>query len=516
MVKKYPNDPIIYGKFITLKKSFKRLVKENNKFKKEQLLQKITEMNEKDPKLFWKLIKKLKETRGNREDPVDLDIWNNHFSQLHNIPLVNNKDKALESLIDSKLNELDTDDTKVLVDQLDKPFTILEISKGIKGLKLGKSCGPDSILNEMLKAATNILAPCILKLFNAILLHESLPSKWAAGFLVPIFKKGDDTDPNNYRGISITSCLGKLFTRIYNERLLEFLHIKDAMSNCQIGFAKGKRTSDHIFVLKCILEEAKINKKPIYGCFVDLKKAFDTVWRNGLLYKLLSQYDVSTKFVKIIQNLYKDLSGQVKVNNVLSESFPINIGLRQGCNLSPVLFNLYINDLPKLLKLGDCDPVDLFETKINVLMFADDMLLLSKSPSGLQKTLNLLQVYCRKWQLLVNCSKTKIMIFNKINSATKFLFENKVLDEVDEYKYLGVTFHKSGTFTKAINDLAGSAQRAFFAIKSIQRQNKLNPRIFIKLFDTLVKPILLYCSEVWGGGWYKNTKASITSPYNVP
>ena len=114
--------------------------------------------------------------------------------------------------------------------------------------------------------------------------------------------------------------------------------IKDARVH-QIGFMKGKRTSDHIFVLKCIIEEANKRKTPIYTCFVDLKRAFDTVWRIRLWYKLGYDYKISSKFVNMC-SMYHNLSGRFRTSTDISDTFNISIGLRQGCNLSPYLFNL--------------------------------------------------------------------------------------------------------------------------------------------------------------------------------
>ena len=109
---------------------------------------------------------------------------------------------------------------------------------------------------------------------------------------------------------------------------------KNILHPAQIGFMKGKRTSDHIFVLKCIIEEAKSKRKPIYACFVDLKKAFDTVWRDGLYYKYFFDCGMSSKFVNIMRSLYNNVTGSVKLHNGgTSNEFDIYIGLRQGCNL---------------------------------------------------------------------------------------------------------------------------------------------------------------------------------------
>jgi len=294
--------------------------------------------------------------------------------------------------------------------------------------------------------------------------------------------------------------LGKLFSSILNIRLCQLIDKDKLIAPSQIGFTKKKRTSDHIFVLKAIIEEAKAHRKPIFACFVDLKKAFDTVWRDGLLFKLISNHNLDPKFVRLIKAMYSDVSSCVKINNSTSEYFKLAIGLRQGCTLSPQLFNLYIDDLSRLLDQVIADPVVLNSQKITSLMYADDMVILSHSQTDLQKGLYLLETYCNKWQLEVNISKTKIMVFNQQIKDTQLKYQDKPLEIVHEFTYLGIKFDKSGSFNCAKKELAKKAQRAYFHIKSvINKDGNPIPKLSIKLFDSLVKPILLYCSEVWGG-----------------
>ena len=184
----------------------------------------------------------------------------------------------------------------------------------------------------------------------------------------------EESVTSNYRGISITSCLGKLFSAVLCKRLYNEIETNNLISKYQIGFVKGKRTSDHIFVLKYIIEEYKSKKRPVYACFVDLKKAYDTIWRDGLFYKLLYNHKLSPTFELILQSMYSNLESCVKIDGSVSKFFALTIGLRQGCNLSPHLFNMYIDDLSRVLERIDNDPVKLNGTPISCLMYADDMI----------------------------------------------------------------------------------------------------------------------------------------------
>ena len=146
---------------------------------------------------------------------------------------------------------------------------------------------------------------------------------------------------------------------------------------------------------------------------MDFKKAYDTVWREGLFFKFLQHYEINPKFVRIVHSMYNKAQGLVKIDSKMGKLFDKTICLRQGCNLSPQLFNLYIDAFPKLIHSLNNSPVTLNGINIPCLLYADDILLPSTSAYGLQLSLNALGVYCEKWQLVVNAVKTKIMVFNK-------------------------------------------------------------------------------------------------------
>jgi hypothetical protein len=165
----------------------------------------------------------------------------------------------------------------------------MEIKNAAKKLKKNKSAFSDRIKTEMIKCSTNILLQGFVKLFNLILEVGYFPSQWCQGLITPIFKSGDLSDCNNYRGISITSCLGKFFCLILKERLLIFLNENKILHPSQIGFLPNHRTADHIFTLKSLIDKNVTHKTngKIYACFVDFRKAFDSVWHDGLFLKLL-------------------------------------------------------------------------------------------------------------------------------------------------------------------------------------------------------------------------------------
>ena len=383
--------------------------------------------------------------------------------------------------------------------ELDRPITCSEISKAISKLKSGKSPGLDKISNNMLKYGQLFLLPCLEKLFNACLANGKYPHIWASGYVIPIHKANDRSDPSNYRGITVTSAIGKLFNSVLNKRLDTFLIDNSIINDFQIGFTKEARTTDHMFILKTIIDKyCNVKEGKVFACFVDFQKAFDTVIHTGIKIKLL-QAGVGTMFYNTIKTMYEISQSCIKINNKVTDYFPIQLGVKQGDNLSPNLFKMFINDLPAYLT--DCiDPISLQDKHIPCLMYADDLILLSTSHEGLQSRLNQLNIFCRNWCLNVNHSKTKVLIFNKAGRhiSQRFVYDNHTIECVSRYKYLGVYFCASGSFSVAKDELYKKALKAFFKLK--RDLLSLGPSIHTSLhvFDHTIKPILLYGCEIWG------------------
>ena len=209
---------------------------------------------------------------------------------------------------------------------------------------------------------------------------------------MPLYKSGDPSQCNNYRGIAISSCLGKLSTNILKTRLLRYVEDENKFSDNQSAFRKGRCTSDHLFTIKSILNKyLKSLKKDVYSCFVDFSKAFDTVWRKGLFIKLLKS-GVNSQMYRVIKNMYSNTITSVKTSSGISESFATNCGIRQGGGLSPLLFCLFIDDLNMIFDQA-CAPCKIDDLYINHLLYVDDLVLISENAMGLQRCLDNLNIF---------------------------------------------------------------------------------------------------------------------------
>lgn len=225
-------------------------------------------------------------------------------------------------------------------DELGVPISVKEVVDVINGLKCRKSPGKDNLINEYFKHMCDDLSPLLTRMFNVIFDTGIFPHTWCEGVIVPIFKKGDPDDTDNYRGITLMSCMLKTYTTILNNRLMKWSEDNSVLTDAQFGFRQGVGTVDAIFSLQSIIEKHLSNNKKLYCCFVDYRKAFDSVNRN-FLFKKLIKLGVRGKMFQSILSLYKNVKSCVKYKNNFSEFFNVEQGVLQGEALSPLLF-LYI------------------------------------------------------------------------------------------------------------------------------------------------------------------------------
>ena len=391
---------------------------------------------------------------------------------------------------------------------LNRQISESEVRVAINQLKNNKSAGIDNIKNEHIKSTSCQMIPTYTKLFNLVFDTAIIPECWSVGVIKPIYKKGDPELPQNYRPITILSCLGKLFTSVINNRLKEYAEQVELIESCQAGLRKNHSTADNIFIIKSLIDIAKANKSKLFGCFIDFKQAFDTVWRTGLWQKL-GNNEINGKCLNVIQSIYKNVKSKVVTHEGATMFFPCLTGVRQGENLSPFLFSIFVNDLnhfmmSKNLQGSTCEfnseEIYIY-LKIMLLLYADDTVLFSNTENDMQLALDNFHSYCTNWRLTVNIEKTKIIVFSggKPKSYT-FKLNGSDLEVTNEYKYLGIVFTRGGSFIKAKQHIAEQANKALFALLKKIRALSLPFDIQLELFDKTIKPILLYGAEVWGFG----------------
>ena len=383
--------------------------------------------------------------------------------------------------------------------ELNIPISHEEVTMAFGRLKRHKASGIDGIKSEYLLDAQDILLEPLTASFNQILSH-GIPQSWCSGVIHPIFKSGSVNDPNNYRGITVTSVLAKLFTMVLEARMSTWAEGHDLRAEGQAGFRKDYRTTDNVFIMQALIANARKAKKKIYCCFVDFKKAFDCVPRQRL-WEVLASLGIQGDILACLQSIYDQDEACVLTQAGLTEAFRCTAGVKQGCPASPLLFGLYIDELEALLKAEDnhIDAPKLFQTLMSILLFADDIALMSYSQIGLQNQLSVLGKFCTDRGLHVNVSKTKIVVFEPRRSeCCSFMFDGQEIERVEVFKYLGIAFHATRGLSCAMEYLCNSARKALFALhKRCHELHIVCPALQSTLFDTLIRPILSYCCEIW-------------------
>ena len=234
---------------------------------------------------------------------------------------------------------------------------------------------------------------------------------------MPILKKGDNLIPDNYRGISLLSIVSKVFTAVLNKRLYNWAEIENKISFEQAAFRKKFSTTDHIFTLVTIIRNRIFSQRSgkVYVCFVDYKKAYDSINRNSLWKILNDDVGISSKLLCMFQSMYNSVFACVRWNGRLSDMFECTNGLRQGCLCSPLAFNLMIGKVASFVRERGLHGIQLIPggEEIFQLLFADDIVLISSTPTGLQRQINSLEEISRTLGLTVNLDKTKVMVFRK-------------------------------------------------------------------------------------------------------
>ena len=468
-------------------KQLKKLVcKKKNEYK----LDIVNKMNltGKNQKYFWKLLDKLDGSSHENlfKDLISGERWVDHFKKV----------------LREENREIVYPDDSSDQGPLDQRITMEELNEAEYVLRPDKSTGYDSLSNEIIKCLVETNPRIILKLFNLVFESNAKIEQWAIAILTPILKSGPKMDPSNYRGISILSCLGKLYTAILNKRLMKFVIERGILRPEALGFVAGNRTSDaHLVVHSLIQRYCHQENRKIFSCFVDFSKAFDTIPRDLLFEKLL-KYGINGKFFNNIKTMYTNDNCCIKVGNKLTESFLANQGVKQGCILSPLLFNIFIADIVERFETENCRPIKIDESRnLSCLLWADDIILLSHSEEGLRNMLSALDSYVNENGMSINTKKTQCMIFNKTGKFIRrsYPMKNGIIETTKSYKYLGFVLTPSGGIISGLKDLRDRAQRAYYKLKhKLGLHFRLYPSTTISLFESLIKPILLYSSDFWG------------------
>jgi len=452
---------------------FYKSVVKTKKSKNTQLISKIT-----DP-----------ETKLPVSEPFKIaNIFNKHFSNIkESSPLT-----ELDSLdyIDTTFRKLKLENQLIPKTFNFKNITSENVIQGLSKLNSTSSCGISLLPVCVLKRSAKILAPVIARLFNNSIEACKFPNEFKIAICFPLFKKGDNTSCDNYRGINILPPLAKLFERLLSEDITHYFGENNLLSSFQHGFRANFSCET---ALQTILDDWKLGlseKNSILTLFIDFKKAFDLL-SPKLIFRKLFHYGFNNNALKLMTNYFESRFQKTRINNDFSELDPIENGVPQGSILGPLLFIIYINDL--------C-----FISKQKSVLFADDTTIYSKSDtfnnaiSLFKKEFEPIMDWTRYNKLFINWSKTKFMFITRLRSKQDLssfieLNGNKI-ELVNDFKLLGCIIDNKLNFDKYVKSISKSVYSKIFSIKNLFF---LSLNIKLQFFKSFVLPHFDYCASLF-------------------
>ena len=401
----------------------------------------------------------------NREDPIN--------------PITEEEEVELKDMIE----EIDTQEP-----------TPGEVREVIKGLQNGKAPGIDSITAELLKADIEFSTQKVHQLLQKIWQQEKIPMNWKKGLIIKLAKKGNLKDCKNSRGITLLPVVGKILGRIIIDRIRR--GIDSRLRKEQAGYRRGRGTTEQVFILRNIIEQVNEWQATLHLTFVDFEKAFDSVHRESL-WLIMKKYGIPEKIVKIVKTFYEDFQCAVEHQGEICEWFQIKSGVKQGCNMSGFLF-LIIMDwvMRRTVRHGENGIRWRFTSKLDDLDFADDIATLSATKQQMQDKTRRMEEEAKRVGLKINTAKTKNMRINARNQE-KIKINGQDIEETEEFTYLGATVCKEGGGMKDLKNRLSKARGAFIKLKKIWSSKAISRRTKLRLYKTLVVPVLLYGCETW-------------------
>ena len=381
-------------------------------------------------------------------------------------------------------DEIPTIDDK----QFDKPLDNITISaelveKVLKGLNPGKSMGPDEINPLLLKTMSRVFSVPLARIFQESLTSGTLPKVWKDARVTPLFKKGQKCDPGNYRPVSLTSIVCKCLETIIRAQILEHLVRNKHISEAQFGFRSGR---------SCILQLIDVmedwsqyieDDESWDTIYLDFAKAFDSVAHERLLQKV-SAFGIRGSVLSWIRNFLTGRRQYVSINGESSSWKDVLSGAPQGSVLGPILFILYINDLPEIVSSI-------------VKIFADDTKLYNKDSNCdiIQQDLDALFTWAEIWQLRFNVKKCKTIHYGRNNEGYQYTLNFEDIETASEEKDLGVTFQQDLKFSGHIAEKVNKANSVLSLI--VRTFDYIEKESFILLYKALIRPVVEYGNAIW-------------------
>jgi hypothetical protein len=491
------------------------------------------ESNQSNSRLFWRRVKALRSSSHCAKAPPDivqdidgnvvtdpiavLRVWRDFCSQISSASLAGTREEGIynEDYYNSVNEELaKLNSIRLFQAELDSPFSEDEVFAAIRAMNAGTAPGEDGILIDILRSAAdavnnsnlragNSVVSALTLMFNYVLENECWPRRWRTGIIFPLYKGDSRLDPGNYRPITLLSVVGKTFGRVINNRLSKWSESREAMADEQGGFRPDRGTIDQLFILTELLQSRKDRGFATYTTFIDIRKAYDTVWREGAFVNL-HKMGVRGKLWRQLQAMNKGLTRSIHTSFGNTAPFDVERGVAQGAVESPWLYSSFINGLVEDLKSHNLG-VMVAGRRLPILLYADDIVLLASSAEELHAMNKIVSAYARNHRFQINGGKSAVMVFNvtrghrnQLRKQRWSVFGERITIR-DEYKYLGLIIRNNTTDWSVYMDslIKKARASASYLLWSCKYGNGLRPRSAITLWQAIVRPMLEYGSEIF-------------------
>lgn len=478
------------------KEKQKEIRKEIRKAKEKWFSEECTEIEEMDKKHdTFAMHKKIKRSLGiGRRNNINI-LYDNNGKVMQSIE---EKLQTWNTYIEQLFNDNRTPSGEYISNALGPPILQEEVEKAINKLKKGRACGPDEIPAEVLTLFGEVGLKSLLTLFNKIYESGKIPQDWLKSIFVTLPKKRNPTKCEDYRTISLMSHVLKLFLKIIHERIYRKLEAQ--IGDTQFGFRNGMGTREALFALQILIQRCRDVNADVYACFIDFNKAFDQV-KHDKLVNILRSTGIDEADIRIIQNLYYGQKASVRVEGQLTEEVNIRKGVRQGCVLSPLLFNIYSEEI--FSEALDDMPIgiNINGHLIKTLRYADDTVLIADSLEDLQQLLNKVIDVGNEYGISLNTNKTKFMVINKnsmdANEIIRLYANDVALERVESLTYLGCLVNDQWDHSKEIKQRIEKARTIFLKMRDVLSSNTLSLHLRMRIVRCYVFSVLLYGVEAW-------------------
>ena len=363
-----------------------------------------------------------------------------------------------------------------------------------------------SIDYEHIRFAGPPLWKHLFQLYKKFFENCSVCESLKTGVILPLFKgKGAKANhKDNYRGITLFPTLCKIYEMVLLSRLENYASQKGLFSDMQFGFKEGLGCTEASFTILETINHMLERGSKVFSCFLDVRKAFDTVWIEGLLYKLFSEFGIGGRMWLVIKDLYTGVRARVLYSGSLSRGFDVLQGTGQGRILAPFMYKVYINGLLNVLT-NHCYSISVNRLSLPSPSFADDVTLLALYPTFLHTFMEMCYEYSIKWRYEFNHIKSGVVTFGECKLAhyenmneRKWLLGDESVDELYEYKNLGVVKNYTGSFSSNVQDnIDKTRKKAGMIFSANFDRRKVNPLIYVKFWWQACLPTLLYGSELF-------------------